>query len=199
MNASLIATTKPSSRYWLGLLFVPFATFVFVAMALGIYRAVTDAEVSRSSILMAWGIITLLIIVWCVLRDSHVLTWTLTETDLRRGKNQDDLVIPFDDIESIVLGLPPRLPWFFRIARFHPRSRGAYRNLMVLRSTAFLLRLRDGRIMPLNFMTAQYQNGQAFMEAFLRLNASKVIGPESYTDAEIRRLGVAPLNRIVTV
>ena len=144
-------------------------------MALGIYRAVTDAEVSRSSILMAWGIITLVIILWCVLRDPHVLTWTLTETDVRRGKNQDDLVIPFDDIESIVLGLPPRLPWFFRIARFHPRSRGAYRNLVVLRSTAFLLRLRGGRIMPLNFMTAQYQNGQAFMEAFLPTQTARSI------------------------
>ena len=168
-------------------------------MALGIYRSLTEAEISRGAILKIWGIITFVIILWCVLRDPHVLTWTLTKTDIRRGKNRADLVIQFDEIESIVLGLPPQLPCFFRISRFLPGSRGAYRNLVALRSMALLLRLRGGRIMPLNFMTAQYQNGQIFMEAFLRLNASKVIGSESYTDAEIRRLSTAALNRIVTV
>ena len=69
----------------------------------------------------------------------------------------------------------------------------------LLMRTAFLLRLRGGRMMPLNFMTFQYQNGRTFMEAFLRLNTAKIVGPESYTQAEMRKLGVAGLNRMVRV
>ena len=200
MNTPPLARTKPSTQYWLGLLFIPVATFIFTAMALGLYgRLMKDAVISRNDVLMAWVIITIVVILWCILRDPHVLTWTLTETEPRRGKNQDDLVIPFADIESIVLGLPPRLPWFFRITRFDPHGHGMYDKLVLLRRTAFLLRLRGGRMMPLNFMTFQYQNGRTFMEAFLRLNTAKIVGPESYTQAEMRKLGVAGLNRMVRV
>jgi hypothetical protein len=53
--------------------------------------------------------------------------------------------------------------------------------------------------MPLTFLTAQYRDGQRMMEEFLRLNAGKIVGPETYTDVEIRRLGTASLNRIMTV
>lgn len=194
-----LAKVGPSRQYWIGLLFIPLATFVLLAIALGAYRTVADAEVSRPFLLSAWMIFTLLAVVWCVIRDPQVLTWSLTSAELCRGKTHYNLVIPFCDIESIVIGLPPRLPWFFRIARLNPRSRGTYENLVTLRSTALLLRLRGGRIMPLTFLTAQYRDGAQMMREFLRLNAAKIVGPETYTEREIRKLGTTSLNRIVAV
>lgn len=133
MDTASLVTVRPNPRVWWGLLFIPLATFVFLAIALGVYRAIAGSEVSRTALLWIWGILTVAVLAWSIVRDPHLLTWSLTERDLRRGKKQHNLVIPFDDIESIVIGMPPRLPWFFRIARFHPRSSGAYRNLVTVR------------------------------------------------------------------
>lgn len=198
MTTPLIATVGPSSRYWFGLLFIPLATFFFFAIALGIYVDVSGASVSRPMFFSAWVVLTLFIMGWSVVRDRQNLTWSLTSTELRRGKTAPNLVIPFDDIESIVLGLPSQLPWFLRLARVHPASHAAHRNLVTVRSTAFLLRLRDRRLLPLTFLTGQYRDGERMMREFLRLNAAKIVGGETYTEAEIRCLATASLNTIRT-
>jgi len=190
----IMVMTRPSARYWLALLLIPFATIVAVAMPLGIYLSVAHAEPSRPLIIAIWGCLTLAVLAYCILHDPQVLTWTITKNELRRGKKRNDIVIPFEEIESIVTGMPLQCPWYLQPTRFHP----GYRNLLVLRKTALLLRLQGGRLLPLNLMTAQYENGYALMEYLLRSNDSKVVGPESYTEAEIRRLTSAiGFNRII--
>jgi len=194
MNA--VVMTKPSQQFWLQLLFIPFATVVAVAMPLGIYVSITHADVSRSVALVIWACLSAIVLGYCIVHDPHVLTWTLTENDLRRGRKRNDIVISFEEIDSIVIGLPPHLPWYLQLTRFHR----ACRNLVALRRMTLLLRLHGGRLLPLNLMTVQYQNGQALMESLLRLNESKVTGPETYTEAEIRRLKSAVgFNRIINV
>ena len=101
----------------------------------------------------------------------------------------------FDDIESIVIGVPPRLPWFLRWARIHP----AYQRSLAVRCASIFVRLRGGRRIPLNFVTGQFLDGHLLMEQFVRQRASKIVGQETYTERELRRMERADLNRIFVV
>jgi hypothetical protein len=198
MTTQPIATVGPSSRYWLGLLFIPLATFFVLTITLGIYVEVSGANFSRPSFFSVWAALTIFLLGWSIIRDRQNLTWSLTNTEIWRGNGIPNLVIPFDEIESIVIGLPSHLPWFLRLARVHPASHAAHQNLVTVRSTALLLRMSGRRLMPLTFLTGQYRGGEQMRE-FLRLNAAKIVGRDTYSDAEIRCLATASLNTIRVV
>ncbi len=40
-----------------------------------------------------WLALSLAIMVWCAVHDPELLTWTLTETDLRRGRRAQHVVL----------------------------------------------------------------------------------------------------------
>ena len=171
------------------MLFLPIGMSVVVAMLLGIFRALFHREISKTTIIAIWAGLATLVFVWGVLREPKELIWTLTAIDLRRGRKRNDLVISFDEIQSIVIGLPE-----FQSAA---RLQFLFADLVTLRRGVLLLRLAGGRLMALNLNPTIYRNGVALMDAFLRLNATKVIGAESYTPVEVQALNKPILNRIV--
>jgi len=181
-----VATTRPSSNYWMRLLFVPLTTLVFTVAGAGLYHVTMAAEVSRYYIFMAWLIVTPLALIWSLVYETENLTWTLTPKDLRLGLDQDDLVITFDEIESIVPGLP-RLPLLFRLGHFLPSGYGICHASAIRQNTAFLLRLRDGRSVLLDFTAPSQEDGQTLMKAFLQINEAKIIGRENCVPAEVAK------------
>jgi len=172
-----VATTRPSSSYWTRLLFVPLTTLVFVVAGAGLYHVTMRAEITADFVFAAWLIITPLVLIWSLVNDPENLTWTLTKKDLRLGLDQDDLVIAFDEIESIIPGLP-RLPLMSRLGHFLPGGYGVCHGSAGQQGTAFLLRLRNGRSVLLDFSTPSQEDGQTLMKAFLEINAAKIIGRE---------------------
>jgi hypothetical protein len=114
------------------------------------------------------------------------MTWSLTETSLRRGKNGRGLVILLDEIESLVIDLPDLSPWL----RF---SRN-YEQMVRDRSGAFFVRLSGRRVIQLTFLTFHYRGGEKLMKEFLRLNVAKVVGPETYAREELRKFAWTGVN-----
>lgn len=174
------------------LLFIPLATIVFLAFPLGFISALSEWKPSRPLLIGVWAVLSVAIIAWCAIRDPELLTWTLTTSDLRRGRRQPQVVFTFDDIESIVVGVPPRLPWYLRWMRIHPAADRA----LAVRSASIFVRLSGSRRIPLNFVTGQFLDGQTLMEQFVRQHASKIVGPETYTEQELHRMERVDLNRI---
>jgi hypothetical protein len=188
-------TARPHPKFWGMLLFIPLATMVFLAFPLGFITALSDWKPSRPLLIGAWAVLTLAVIAWCVIRDPELLTWTLTTSDLRRGRRRQQVIFEFDDIESIVVGVPARLPWYLRWMRVHP----AYSRALAVRGASIFVRLRGGRRIPLNFVTGQFLYGHTLMEQFIRQHASKIVGPDTYTEQELHRMERADLNRIFVI
>jgi hypothetical protein len=186
-SAKVIIATKPHPKAWLPVLFLPVATFVFVAITVGIMQSLGMAF-AHHAFVWAWVAVTLVILIWSALRDPELLTWTLTTQDLRRGKRTPKVMLRFQEIESIVIGMPVRLPWYIKLAAFHPFAHYAYQNLERVRESTLLVRLSGRRYMPLNFLTGQFVNGQELMRAFISLNESKIVGKKTYTKDEERML-----------
>lgn len=157
------------------LLFIPVATLVFLAIPLGIATAIGGWNPSLPFLISLWAILTTAVIIWSVRRDPELLTWTLTNSDLRRGKREPHVMFSFQEIETIVVGVPSRLP---------------------VRAASIFVRLRGGRRIPLNFVTGQFLDGHSLMEQFLQLNTAKIVGPETFTEQELRKMRRADLNRI---
>jgi hypothetical protein len=176
-------------------LFIPLATIVLLAFPLAIITSLSDWKPSRPLLICVWATLTVAVIAWGAIRDPELLTWTLTTSDLRRGRSQPWVVFDFDDIQSIVVGVPPRLPWYWRWARIHP----AYSGALAVRASSIFVRLRGGRGIPLNFVTGQFLGGQALMEQFVRQHASKIVGSDTYTEQELHRIERANLNRIFVI
>ncbi|MCU1292631.1 MAG: hypothetical protein JWP08_1481 [Bryobacterales bacterium] len=187
-----LITARPHPKFWWMLLFIPLATVVFLALPLAFITALSDWKPSRPLLIGAWAAITAAVMAWCVIRDPESLTWTLTTSDLRRGQRRQQVIFEFNDIESVVIGVPSRLPWYLCWMRVHP----AYSRALGVRGASIFVRLRGDRRIPLNFVTGQFLNGQELMEQFVRQHASKIVGPETYTEQELHRMERADLNRV---
>jgi hypothetical protein len=193
MDTVIIA--RPHPKMWWMLFFVPLATVVLFALPLGVSTEISDWMPSRPVLIGAWAGVSAIVMVWCAIRDPELLTWTLTTSDLRRGKRRQVVMFNFEDVESIVIGVPPRLPWFLRWMKFHP----AYGRAVSVRSASIFVRFHGKRRIPLNFVTGQFVDGRELMEQFVRLNSVKVVGQDSYSEQELRKLERADLNRIFLV
>lgn len=190
-----LAVARPHPKLWLQILLVPMFTIVLVAMPVGMITSITAWQPKPPMIIGLWLALSLAIMVWCAVRDPELLTWTLTEMDLRRGRHAQQVVLSFDEIESIIVGVPPVLPWYLRWMRLHPNGNAA----LQIRSASILVRLQGGRRIPLNFVTGQFVDGPSFMDRFLQLHQDKLVGQDTYTPAERKKLETADLNRIFVV
>jgi hypothetical protein len=141
--------------------------------------------------MFTWITCTVIFAAWIAIRAPYMMTWSLTETSLRRGKNGRGLVILFDEIESIVIGVPDLTP-FLRVSR-------NYEQMVRDRSGALFVRLRGRRAIQLTFLTFHYRGGAKLMKEFLRLNAAKIVGRETYSQDELRKFSRTGLNRLVTM
>lgn len=187
-----LATVGPSLEYWI-LLFIYAPSFgLAVASIFVVLKGDPVTSLLHPSIgLWIWVTATVIFAAWFAIRGPLVLTWSLTETSLRRGKYKRGLVIWFDEIESIVIGLPDLSP-LLRLSR-------NYEEMVGNRRGALFVRLRGRRVIQLTFLTFHYRGGAKLMKEFLRLNAAKVVGRETYNQDELRKFSRTGVNRIVSV
>jgi hypothetical protein len=153
-------------------------------------RASLPRPYDPSIALFLWIAGTIAFAGWNAIRAPRLLTWTLTENSLRRGKTGRDLVIQFDEIESIVVGLPGLSAPLIKLSR-------NYWEMVRERGKALFVRLRGGRVIQLSLSTFHYHGGEKLMKEFLRLNATKVVGFGTYSFEERKRSTWAGVNMIV--
>ncbi len=195
-EATPLIVVRPRMWVWWTLfLYLPLGLFVPIGFLLAFVEAVSDWRPSPAMIWSAWGCLLVVVMTWCCIYDPELLTWTLTTTDLRRGKKWPKVIFRFDDVESIVIGVPPHMPWFLSWGCIHP----AFRRAWALRCLSVFVRLRGGRRIPLNLLSRQFLDGYMLMEQFVRLHATKVVGHDTYTDQELRKMERADLNRVFSV
>ncbi|MFZ2277984.1 MAG: hypothetical protein WAW39_09295 [Prosthecobacter sp.] len=195
---SIIARPKPT--YWLSyLLVMPLAGFVVAAVIGGALSGLLDHKLTRPEILSAWAIVTTLITLFAFYIDRRRPHFELADSTLRIGRGTSATVIPLEEIESAVFGLPEHTPWWFRIMRYAPQSSGSHHFISMMRANSLFIRFGQRRYVPLCLYFTWMQNGGELMEALRERLRDKLVGAESYTAAEVKALNLPRFNRVGVV
>lgn len=180
----------------IGILLYPLAGLVFTAVLIRGLFLLSGSDLSGRPLVLAWVCVTVIIALWAYIRDYRRLSYTLLPDALLIGRGASAIRVRFGEIQSIVLALPKRLPWWLRIQRFNPEGRAIYRSVVQARELTVLLRLSGRRYLPLNLAYSFLANGQSLMTEFLRGNRHKIVGQDSYTAREIAALASARSNTL---
>ncbi|MHB1082840.1 MAG: hypothetical protein ACYC67_25825 [Prosthecobacter sp.] len=195
---SLLARPKPT--YWLSyLLVMPVAGFMFAAFIVVGGSELLGHKPTRPEMLGAWAVATTLITLFALNIDRRKPHFELTDTTLRIGRGSYATVIPLAEIESAVFGLPDYTPWWFRLMRYAPQSRGSHHFISMMRANSLFIRLGQRRYVPLCLYFTWMQNGRELMEALRERLREKLVGAESYTAAEVKALSLPKFNRVGTL
>jgi hypothetical protein len=152
-------------------------------------------EISFEYTLILSALITV-VGIFCTLAMIHGTYFAITPTHLQVGRRPRETVIEFSDIESIVVGLPEQQSRLMRLARHSHYNALAYQEIVERRRDALLLRLRGGRYLALYIPPRLVGNAEMLRFTVLQVNRCKVVGADSYTPEEIKRLGNPYFNRI---
>lgn len=195
---SIIARPKPT--YWLSyLLVMPVAGFIFTAVIGGAIGRLLGHQPTRPEFFTAWGVVTVLVTLFALNIDRRRPHFELTDTTLRIGRGTYATVIPLEEIASAVFGLPEHTPWWFRVLRFAPQSRGTHGFISMTRANTLFIRFGQRRYVPLCLYYTWMQNGRELMEALRERLREKMVGAESYTTEEVQALGLPKFNRVGTL
>lgn len=183
--------------YWLSyVLVMPLAGFIFNAMILIGIGGLLGHKPTPPELLTGWAIATVLITLFALNIDRRKPHFELTDSTLRIGRGAYATVIPLEEIESAVFGLPEHTPWWFRILRFAPQSRGTHHFISMSRACSLFIRFGSRRYVPLCLYYTWMLNGRELMEALRERLQEKMVGAESYTPAEVAALKLAKFNRV---
>lgn len=195
-----IVRCVPRVYYWfIGIVLYPIAGFVFTAVLIRGTFLLFGSDLSGRPLILTWLSVTAIVAAWAYLRDYRRLSYVLLPDCLVVGRGESAIRARFGEIQSIVLALPERLPWWLRIQRFNPKGRAIYHSVVQARELTILLRLSRRRYLPLNLAYTFLVNGQALMDEFLRLNQHKIVGHDTYTEREIAALASARSNTLMTL
>ena len=195
---SIIA--RPTPTYWLSyLLVMPVAGFMLAAFVVVGGSELLGHKPTRAEMLTAGAIATVLVTLFALNVDRRKPHFELTDTTLRIGRGSYATVIPLEEIESAVFGLPEYTPWWFRIMRFAPQSSGTHHFIAMMRANTLFIRFGERRYVPLCLYYTWMQNGRELMEALRERLRDKLVGAESYTVAEVKALRLAKFNRVWTL
>jgi hypothetical protein len=122
----IVARCTPKPYSWFGGLGWLFA-FGFIAVVVREYlRELLGFNLQRSALIFAWLSVTAIFLAWSYTRTYRRLFCTLSDDALFVGRGPAATVVPFAEIESIVLGLPDHMAWWIRIDRFNPMGGYGY-------------------------------------------------------------------------
>lgn len=117
-------------------------------MSTVVVRAVSNAfgvDFAPRQLQAMWVGLGLLLMLSAAAKDVARLVFVLNPHSLVMGRGIGATQVHFSEIESIVLGLPPHMPWWMRFMSrfmgFHPSVRTARDNLQILRANTACLRL----------------------------------------------------------
>jgi hypothetical protein len=185
-------TVRAAWIWWAAWSMVAFAAMGSLgAWSLGFVCVLTGWKPGLPGVLCVWGVLVATFMA-CVIHMARQMTWTLTATDLRQGKRRPVVVFRFDEIESMVIGVPMRPPRFPRGEKILP----VLQSIRELHRTSVLVRLQGGRRILLNLLSAQFRNGPLLTRQFLQLNEAKVVGADTYTERELSKMQRAVLNQV---
>ena len=195
---SIIARPKPI--YWLSyLLVMPLAGFIFAAVIGGGLCEWLGHKMTREEILTGWALSTTLITLFALNVDRRKPHFELTDTTLRIGRGAYATLIPLDEIESAVFSLPAHTPRWFRMLRLASQSHGTHQFISAARANSLFIRFGSGRYAPLCLYYTWMRNGPELMTALRERLRYKLVGPESYTVAEVKALSLPRFNRVGTL
>lgn len=197
-TSAVIARAVPKTSYWfMGLWVYPIGSIVFTAVLVMPISNLLHYRPSPRLLWTCWIILTLCISAWAYVRDYRRLHYTLTSDALIWGRGNAGVVIPFSEIESIVIGLPDQLPWWIRLQRYFGRS-GIYRAHAAYWKNVPVLKLSGSRYLPLAVGQARLflRGFDALVAELLRLNSSKIVNSSSYDEMEVRALVAVRYNII---
>jgi hypothetical protein len=196
----IVARCTPKRYYWFVNLLWLFV-FGYGAVIVRGWLQLLGFNFQRSAIVLAWLSVTAIFLAWSYTRAYCRLFYTLSDDALFVGRGSAATVIPFAEIESIVLGLPDhRMTWWLRRIPFEPYGyEGVYEAHRRARENTILLRLTKSRYLPLNLTFPDLANGEYLMSELLDRNQSKIVERETYTKREIQRLSSPQYNTITTI
>ena len=195
---SILARPKPT--YWLSYpLVMPLAGFMLTAVVGGAISERLGHKPTRPEMLTSWAMATTLITLYALNVDRRKPHFELTDTTLRIGRGASATVIPLAEIESAVFGLPTHTPWWFRMLRYAPQSRGTHGFISAARANSLFIRFGERRYVPLCLYYTWMQNGAELMNALRARLKEKIMGAESYTAAEVKALSLPIFNRVGTL
>ncbi len=195
---SILARPKPT--YWLNYLWLmPMAGFVFAAVIGGGLSERLDHKPTRPEMLTAWAIATTLVTLFALNVDRRKPHFELTDSTLCIGRGAYATVMPLEEIESAVFGLPAQTPWWFRMLRFAPQSHGTHPFISAARANSLFIRFGERRYVPLCLYYSWVQNGPELMTALRERLREKTVGAESYTAEEVKALSLPRFNRVGTL
>ena len=187
----------PKPYYWfIGVIVCPVASFVVTAVLIRPVFLLFESDLAGYPLLLSWLTLSAPITAWTYIRDYRRLSYTLSADAILLGRGPAAISIPFAEIESIVVSLPKRMPWWLRIQWFNPELQ---RNVMRSREFTIVMRLSGRRYLPLNLANPFLMNGRSFTANLLRRNRTKIVGHDSYTDTEIKVLTSARQNMLKTL
>lgn len=196
----VIVRCVPRIYYWfIGIFLYPIAAFVFTAVLIRGAFLLFGSDLSGRQLVITWLSVTAVVAFWAYTRDYRRLNYALLPDSLLIGRGGSAIRVRFGEIQSIVLALPERLPWWLRIQRLNPKGRELYRSIVRARELTVLLRLTGRRYLPLNLAYTFLANGPDLMTEFLRRNRHKIVGQDSYTEREVIALADARSNTLMTL
>jgi hypothetical protein len=198
----ILAKVQPKITFWLSLLGIAPLLGGFLAYALkhlAVLEHLADIENSMDRLVLQTGLMATICIALAGLWNGYFyLYFVLKPNILILGRHFAQVEVPFEEIESIVLGLSYRLPgWLDWVTRLGLALLGydpaaANQN----NSQSFVVRLSGNRYLPMDLAPLALTQKKRFQAEFLHFNQHLIVGPETYSDREERFLTFARPNRI---
>ncbi len=192
-----ILSARPGATYWAQyLLFGPMVGVMFGAISTTVFRVYFRDWSPRAllAVVICFGMVgCTAVITFGVARDRKKLRCDLFPDRLVIGAGAGRQDVVFEQIESIVVGLPPSVSWIAKVGALHPA--GAAVNQ--LRANSLVVRMRSRRAIALHLGLMRAKNGPFLLQKFVELNAGKFRQVAEYTDEERKAFSLIALNRII--
>jgi hypothetical protein len=132
----------------------------------------------------------------CMLIVFRTAYFAIARDQLQIGRSPRETIVSFAEIESIVEGLPAQQSLTIRSGRISHYSEMSYRKLAHMRGDAIFLRLSGGRYLAFYISSSLFANAHTVRMCLLERNRSNLVGDDSYTPEEVKRLGNVAFNAI---
>jgi hypothetical protein len=182
--------TRPSIVHWIAALMI-----ILVLAAMGwvpmIFLVARYFPVEQRLVASLWGALALVVMLSpLAFRSARAARWSV---DLEGVESPVVGRIAFGDVASLHLGYPRQESMPMTV--FQSAVAPGVRSYM---EQTLILRLSDGRLLPLNLLSPTVRGGRIVMSKVEELLVGKRHANVIFSKAEIAALKTRPMNRIVT-
>lgn len=173
---------------WRGAVLILAGWPIYAGLAIWLLNLHFHAGWTREVALGLWALVSTVAIIatWATIRTAHI---AVAPNYLQIGRSPRETIVDFSEIESLVEGLPAQESAMMKMGRWSHYSAPAMERVSRLRREIIFLRLSGGRFLALYISTIVFANAHSLRMALLERNRNKLVGADSYTPEEIKRLG----------